>query len=309
MLIERIDPAGDDLVRAYHIVRACHDAAAPADPMATEAEWLGTMRQPPSFLRRRHWLAGDVGYAELILFDDSATAYVEICVAPGARRHGLGQALLDTVTAQARAAACPTAMGRHADADGARFADRLGARTGNRLRGALLTMPPRVLPRAVDGYRVRSWTGPAPDDLLASYADARNAINDAPDDVDAPDERWTPERVREAERSMAARGRQIRVTVALDSLDGVAAYTELRVSPDSGAVARTEDTAVVAAHRRRGLASWVKAESLRLLATDRPDVTRVTTTNDATNVPMIAVNTAQGFAETVVWTHVFLPLR
>ncbi len=309
MLIERIDPAGDDLVRGYRIVRACHDAAAPADPMATEAEWLGMMRQSPSVLRRRHWLAGDVGYAELLLLDDSATAHVEVCVAPHARRRGLGRALLDTVTAEAWVAACPTAMGRHADADGARFADRLGARSGSRLRGALLTMPPKVRPRAVDGYRVRSWTGPAPDDLLLSYADARNAINDSPHDDEQPDERWTPERVREAERSMAARGRQIRVTIALDGLGSVAAYTELRVSPDSGTVARTEDTAVVAAHRRRGLASWVKAESLRLLAIDRPDVTRVTTTNDATNVPMIAVNTAQGFAETVVWTHAFLPLR
>lgn len=59
------------------------------------------------------------------------------------------------------------------------------------------------MPTAVPGYRLVRWTGACPDGLLASYADARAAINDAPH---ADDESWSPERVRDLEAVVARRG-------------------------------------------------------------------------------------------------------
>jgi hypothetical protein len=164
------------------------------------------------------------------------------------------------------------------------------------------------VPAPPAGYRLRSWVARTPEELIASYARARNAINDAPHDAAAGAEYWTPDRLRDLEAAVARRPQQTRVTVALDGAGEVAGYTELRVGPEPGTVARTEDTAVVAAHRGRGLSRPIKLESLRRLTADRPDVPAVVTGNDVTNAPMLAVNTALGFTEVAVRTDAFLPV-
>jgi RimJ/RimL family protein N-acetyltransferase len=52
---------------------------------------------------------------------------------------------------------------------------------------------------------------------------------------------------------------------------------------------------VLPGYRGRGLAARLKAASLRELRIHRPDVRRVTTTNEVTNAPMLAVNRKAGF--------------
>jgi len=152
----------------------------------------------------------------------------------------------------------------------------------------------------VAGYQVKSWIGPAPADLVESYAVARNAINDSPQANADENYPWTVEMVRGAEAMLARRGRELRVTVALDTRGEVAAFTELRLSPMPGTVASTEDTATVASHRGRGLATWVKLESLRRLRAERPSVELVTTTNAAENVAILALNHRLGFERAAV---------
>jgi mycothiol synthase len=167
----------------------------------------------------------------------------------------------------------------------------------------VLDLPSATLDAApVDGYRLASWTGRAPDAVVESYALARNAMNDAPASNDSERYVSTVETVRGDEAMLEQRGRQLRVTVALDSSGAAVAFTELRVSPDQGAVASTEDTGTVAEHRGRGLAGWVKAESLRRLRDDRPDVRLVTTTNAAQNAPILALNRRLGFERAAVAT-------
>ena len=108
---------------------------------------------------------------------------------------------------------------------------------------------------------------------------------------------------------MERRGRDIRVTVALDAKGEVAASTELRVSRTPGAIAGTEDTAVVAEHRRRGLARWVKVASLLQLQRDRPDVSLVTTTNAEENNAIRSLNHALGFSPVAVYTSCVLQMQ
>ena len=81
------------------------------------------------------------------------------------------------------------------------------------------------------GWRLRSWIGRAPDELVESFAVARDAMNDAP--APAGVEGWTTtvEEVRRIEQTAAARGREIRVTVALDDHDEIGAFTDLRATP------------------------------------------------------------------------------
>jgi predicted GNAT family acetyltransferase len=144
-----------------------------------------------------------------------------------------------------------------------------------------------------EGYELRSWNGPAPEELVESFASARNAVDDAPTVVGESFAAWTVERVRELEDAVARRGREVRVTVALAGSQ-VAAFTELRAGP-VWRIATTEDTATVAEHRGRGLCQAVKTDSLRRLRADRPDVEVVTTLNAEENGPMRAINTKLGF--------------
>jgi GNAT superfamily N-acetyltransferase len=159
----------------------------------------------------------------------------------------------------------------------------------------------------VDGYRLRSWTGAAPDSLLASYARAREAINDAPATTEEEWAPWDVSRVREQERWVEQRGRETRVTVALAGEGDVAAFTELRLSRADGALAETQDTAVVRSHRGRGLSRWVKAESLELLARDRPDVALVATTNAEENAAIRHVNERLGFVPVAAHSTCVVP--
>ena len=199
-------------------------------------------------------------------------------------------------------------IGTHATAPGALFAARTGAVDKRReIRSLLkLPLPDDLATRPVSGYTVRSWVGATPQALLESFAHAREAINDAPRASEEERAAWSAARVRELEAIVERRGREARVTVGLDARGSVVAFTELRLSTAPGAKAGTEDTAVLAQHRRRGLGRWVKVESLRRLQHDRPDVGLVTTTNAEENVAMLALNRSLGFEPVTAYTSCVL---
>jgi GNAT superfamily N-acetyltransferase len=260
--VRPLDTGDDRLVARVHaLLRACHEEASPRVPYRDEAETAGFLRHPPPFERRPLWIAGDVeGFARLGIVDGSRSAWLELAVAQPSRRRGIGRGLLDAAIAEARRHDCSAVAGRHLTAAGAAFARSAGAEdTRQDITSVLELRAARLDVVSVDGYRITSWIGAAPAELVESYADARNAINDAPSSNPDEDYEWTVEMVRGEEAMLARRGRELRVTVALDAGGAVAAFTELRVSP--GTVASTEDTATVAAQRGRGLASWVKTES------------------------------------------------
>jgi hypothetical protein len=109
------------------------------------------------------------------------------------------------------------------------------------------------------------------------------------------------------EESLLRRDRELRVTVALDERDDVAAFTDLRVSRGS-TLGFTDDTGTVAAYRGRGLARAVKLESFRRLRADHPEVELVTTMNDEENAVMRRVNASLGFRPTLTLTQAALEL-
>jgi len=293
-----------DLAAIYEVRHACHRAAAPDEPFPTLADWAALVTTSPPGVARWHWLT-DHGYAGLTRAYASARGRIEVCVSPPARRNGIGRALLTEVTTAARSLGCETIIGRVGDRAGAAFATASGAVAGHSQSRSMLTLPVAEPIAAVPGYTLMTWTDAAPDWLLDSYAVARTAINDAPRSDAIPPEIWSPRRVRDMEQTAAARGRTAMVTVAMADFE-VAAFTELRVSPDSGAIASTEDTAVLPGHRGRGLATWIKAESLALLRRVRPDVTRVVTTNDTANTAMLKINRRLGFVSVGTWTDMIL---
>ena len=208
--IVQLDPytaTAEALAAAYELRLTCHREGAADKPMKTYAEWVSMNRLIPSHRRRWHW-ATPGGYANLVWLTGSDSASVELCVAPPSRRQGIGGALLGVVRDQARRVSCRALIGSYATPAGAAFTGACGAKGGNAQHRSVLTMPPKQSMEAVAGYWLRSWTDHTPDDLLESYAAARNAICDAPHSEGAADERWTPQMVREFEAVVAQRGRQ-----------------------------------------------------------------------------------------------------
>jgi GNAT superfamily N-acetyltransferase len=291
--------SADDLAAIYEVMVQCHAEANAEEPYRSLAETEAYLRHPPGFEPRHYWLAergGECqGFAQLGAVDGSPAGSAEILVRPDARRQGNGRELLAVVREQARLLGCRILIGSHGTAPGASFAAWARAVDTRRDVRSLLRLPCPAVAREITGSGVQSWVGATPDGLVESYAQAREAINDAPRAADEEWAAWDADRIRDLEAVLERRGRELRVTVALDAVGSVVAFTELRVSKTPGAMAGTEDTAVLPAHRRRGLGRWVKVESLRLLQRDRPDVHLVTTTNAEDNTAMLTLNRALGF--------------
>jgi len=158
-------------------------------------------------------------------------------------------------------------------------------------------------------YRLARWSQRVPDEFIDAYAAAKAAMADAP----TGDLQWRPEtydatRWRDMEAMMERRNNELRIVTALTQPGGeVAAFTELSVARDAPRRATQEDTAVVPAHRGRGLGLIVKAELLRWLRSDRDDVVDIETWNADSNAHMIAVNQRLGFRLDVAWLEYEAP--
>jgi mycothiol synthase len=298
----------------HELMARCHAEANAEEPYRSRVDTEAYLRHPPTVEARDYWIAESssecVGFAQLGVLHGSPSGHVEILVRPEARRQGHGTALLETVLSQARLRGARVLIGSHATEPGSRFAAAVGAVDSKRAIRSLVRLPlaKDVGARPVDGYTVQTWIGPAPDRLLASYAAARNAINDAPRPSGEEAVVWDAALVRDLETALERRNRDMRVTVAVDEHGKVVAFTELRVSRVPGAIAGTEDTAVVASHRRRGLGRWVKLESLLRLQLDCPDVPLVATMNAEENRAMLELNRAVGFSPVAVHTSSVLQL-
>jgi GNAT superfamily N-acetyltransferase len=295
------------------LFRACHQEVSPLVPYRSLADTVGFLRFLPADEDRPAWTVveedGSVcGFAAVRRGRGAATAWLELRVHPTQRRRGVGTALLAAARSYAAASDVGVLLGHYAGTTAAAFCRAAGAAEGQRdVLSTLRFGEQSPVPTPVPRYRLVRWTGACPDGLLASYADARAAINDAPH-ADADDECWSPARVRDLEAMVTRRGREERVTAVVGDQGTVVAFTGLRLSPAPSSTASIEDTAVVGQHRRKGLATWMKADALETLRLERPDVAFVTTSNAYENHPIRAINQCLGFTTTVVWVTAVLPV-
>ncbi len=314
--IAELDPrsATDERFQQVHeVLAACHAEIARREPYRTAAETRAYLLHPPDSDERWQWIGlvtgVAVGVAQLSSLRGSKVGHLQIHVRPDARRRGVARSLLEAAIAHAQDANLGSLMGHHATLAGSRFAARAGFIDGRRdVRSAVALGEAQLVSDPVPGYALQSWDGPAPSELLESYAVVREAINDAPS---ASDDDWEPfdaARIRDLEQAVARRGRQIRVTAALNAAGDVVAFTELRVGEAAGSVGSIDDTAVLPAYRRRGLGRWVKTESLASLRRSRRDVSLVATTNAEQNTAIRDLNTALGFTVESVSTTCVLSL-
>jgi GNAT superfamily N-acetyltransferase len=307
--VREIDPpsAPVELLDALYALEV--EAAAeliPLEPPRPYAEAVAFWRNQPSDQKRRHWIAEEdgaaVGLAGLFVYGP-AFVVCEVFVASTHRRRGVGTALLDAVRTAAREEGLTSFFAAHATEGGAAFAAHHGAVDDQREVRSLLRLHEVELPepRPPDGYTLRSWIGSCPDELVESYATARGAMSDAPAPGDAELDDATVDSVRRAEETAQRRGREVRVTVALDPDGAIVSFTDVRVTP-GGTTVNTDDSGTLARARGRGLARAVKLESLRRLREERPEVEIVITMNAEQNAAMRHINTTVGFVPTATLT-------
>lgn len=301
-----------DLADVHALALAAHPIDMPEDPAPGYDLVIGNLRQTHFPQEARFCWAARVdghvvGYAKLLLLSgpNSGLGQIRVLVHPGYRRQGLGTELMRHAAAQtgqsgrARALAWPV---KPASA-GESWVKRLGFVT------TLHTVIQRLEVRGdttgmvwdapvAPGYRLVQWRDTAPEDLLAEYARSRQAIGDGPSGSSSytDDQKWTPESIRDEERKYLGEGLDARVAVAVCEADGtVAGLTRIVRYPHNPRLGLQMETAVVAAHRGRGLGLALKGAALHTVLDAWPEMERIHTSNNATNEHMLAVNRALGF--------------
>jgi GNAT superfamily N-acetyltransferase len=253
------------------------------------------------------------GLAMIPTNDNTHLGSVEVLVPPRHRRRGIGSALLE------HAEGIITAAGRHTiladvraplddgdEGDDGRWATARGYAVANvdGIKVVDLDATADRLPalealaaERLGDYRLAWWTDPAPEEHLASLADAMSQFMEQIPlgDLDLQPEAWTPGRLRAREVRRAAQHRDLVTVVALDPSGEVAGYTNLTLSPHAPRLASIGDTLVLPGHRGHRLGLGMKVLLHQQLRTLHPGAELIVTGNATTNRWMNAVNDQLGY--------------
>jgi GNAT superfamily N-acetyltransferase len=286
-----INPLTEADVTGYaNLLIAAGPVDDPEGPELTRDRVIEGLRSPDEMIRlvaRRDGevvgaaLAGQAGTV------DTGLSILSITVHPAHRRQGIGTALLEAVRPELRA----RGLDRVATAKvvkgtaGEHWALARGFRVGSSVVDQRLTVaevdqslwdvpvPP--------GHRVERWTSETPEHLVPSV------LKMSP---------WShTEMLHGFEAHLRATGVERRVVAAVEDANGtVAALADLLINPKLPTVACTTDTAATPPE----LARFVKAQVLRWLVAERPEVEHVEVKTLVGGRGVVRVNSSLGFVTT-----------
>ncbi|WP_104052756.1 MULTISPECIES: GNAT family N-acetyltransferase [unclassified Arthrobacter] len=334
--LDSSDPASADFIAAVELLNdALRETWGNDDFRDAPQTQLAGFR--PSSMRRRILLGARIGdelvgvaALKLPMLDNIHSAWVNVAVAPGMRRTGLGKRLYAAVEQAAAADGRRTLLGEtdHPVRPGsdsgpvlapksgigaipadsaARFAADRHFELEQVERVSLLDLTGSIdwqgkldaaAAAAGPDYALEFWQGACPEHLVDAYALLRQRMStDAPmAGLDVEEERWDAGRVREGEAKVRDMDAEELVSAVRHVSSGqLAGHTVLMVFNSNPAVAFQDDTLVLKQHRGHGLGMVLKAANLMRLRQELPDAARVWTWNAAENVHMLAINEELGF--------------
>jgi GNAT superfamily N-acetyltransferase len=291
------------------ILNACRAAETPWMPELTPYRRTMQVRHSWDGSPEDHFIASAdgvaVGVAQLEIgeYDNRDFAWVSLFIHPAWRRRGHGSDLLACLTEVSRERGCAKIGAAGWDLPSAEgFAARHGFE-----RAAVevarvqypLELPAGLADAAYDeaapyasDYELVRIAGPTPDELLPAVVQLTDAINDAPtDDLEVEDEVFTPERVRAYETHTIDSGHRLyRVVARHRASDVFAGHTVVAVDSEMPVLAHQHDTSVLRDHRGHRLGLLLKADMMRWLAAEEPQIEHLDTWNAESNDQMIVVN-------------------
>ena len=322
--LDRDAPA--DLLTLSHEFALSQDAVHnPTDPPPTLPEHVDRITMTSSQFRTEGILAfaGDdaVGFVDLLWPGPPNDHLVEVgtlWIDPARRRQGLGTDVLRHLAGliAERSPAARSILLWATDEDGEAFATAMGLQyqieeLASRVRVADVDRDQMAAwaGASADGYRMVAIDDRCPDDLLDAYATTYAAMGDAPvDDLEFHQPIGDAEAVRSKEAMRAAMNtRQFRLLVLAPDGSG-AGLTETFVNMHRPFLAAQGNTAVVAAHRGRGIGRWMKGTNFERVVGAVPTVTSFETENASSNRFMLDINEAMGYRPHIRWRGHGAPL-
>ena len=322
--ISEIDPraATEAQLRALHKLWRLEELEYwPEDTPPPYEEVVAWIKVQPSYNFKRIWLATEANGEPLafssISFDRKETnqhrAWVGLYTREESRRRGLTAGLLRPLAELARSEGRTSLFSwLIKDSPGIGFAKHIGAKQTtkdfeNRLRTdeidrSLIDSWVKRAPERAQEYSLEFWEGACPPGHLESFAQAKQAMNDAPRGPNEEDDVFKPEQVQEYEQRHVDAGYLLWTYAAVHQPTGeIAGYTQLFPSPWRPQYAHQEDTGVLPAHRNRGLGRWLKAQMLVKLLDEKPQTDEVITWNATINEAMLGINRELGFKAIREW--------
>lgn len=328
MLIRRANLHDDAELDAYYGVYAASEHAdRPDAPLMSKAE-LRTYFTSDIATDVFHAYAGfdddrivAVGFTIHSELDNLDSAELYVALDPSSRRRGHGGELLSHLVEECRG------LGRHrltaeswlpeSERDTHRnrvFAEKHGFALANveirRVRPLpvaddLLDSWAHDAAPHHDGYRVETFAGAVPDELVPSLVEAMNlmGVEMPTGDIEVEERALTPELFHAREARSAEGGKQMRRAIAIAPDGTVAGFTTLSVPLHEPDIVYQYGTMVRRAHRGHRLGLAMKAANLRATQQAHPDRTYIDTCNAETNGPMVSINEQMGFRPVEVLAH------
>jgi GNAT superfamily N-acetyltransferase len=315
--IERFDPVTDT-----EKIRVCHELFVAAEavddpevPPASLPVFTGWVVRGWDADPREGWLVpgdepGTWAASCRLAFpvhENRHAAHLDLVVAPGYRRRGIGTALLRHAAIRAaengRTQLCTDSREGTA---GEAFAVAVGAnRCVTEVRrvldladvpaGLLDTLRGRA-EAASAGYSIVTWLGRCPEKYLDGTAEVLNAMGDAPLNPDEEPEHHDAQRFRDGEAlDDIQKQRGYSVLAVCDQTGDAAGMSRIVVDPNRPTWGFQQITAVRREHRGHRLGLRVKVAMMDWLAQAEPQIEHIITGNADSNSHMIGINADLGY--------------